>query len=169
MSRAAERRRAAGLAIAALGWLSWPAFTVPAPRFDSRTGSGKAICWILMDMTSFQCAACLEPLLALCRALPARIQEEKVLGILVDEEAGGAAGPESRPPILLKKWRGLCKAHDIRFPAVVDEDSIFRDCLNGAILVLLVHEARSVLAAFPLPLKAGQMEEIIGILADRPE
>lgn len=169
MSRGAERGRAAVLAIAALGWLSWPAFAVPAPRFDSHPESGKRSCWILIDMASFHCAACLEPLLAFCRGLPARIQEEKVLGVIVDESAGGTARSELRPLILLKKWQGLRNAHDIRFPAVVDEGSIFRGCLKGGIVVLLVHEARSVLAVFPLPLKPGQMEEIIGILADRPE
>ena len=97
-----------------------------------------------------------------------RIQEEQVLGVLVDGGAGGASKPELRPFILLKKWEGLRRAYGIRIPAVIDADDIFGGRLNGGVVVLLVHEARSVLTAFSLPLKPGQMDEIIGLLAEGP-
>jgi hypothetical protein len=121
-----------------------------------------------MDIEAFYCGPCLEPLLALCRALPARVQEERVRGILV-YGAAGREHSELRSLIVLKKWQGFRKAHDIRFSAVADTGPFFRGFLRDGIVILVVHEARSVLASYALPLKPGQLEEIVEALLDDAE
>jgi hypothetical protein len=159
MVRLSKRLCAAALSLVSLGLLSGP---------SSAAGMDRSCCWVLMDIESFYCAPCLEPLLALCRALPARVQEERIRGILVYGSSGGERS-ELRSRIVMKKWQGFRKAHDIRFPAVMDTGPFFRGFLKEGIVVLLVHEERSVLACYTLPLKSGQLEEIVEILSVRAE
>ncbi len=163
--------RAAALAVVSLWLLSRLSSAAPPnkDRTETARGMDRCRCWVLMDIESFYCAPCLEPLLALCRALPARVQEDRILGVLVYEAAGGSERSELRSRIVLKKWQGFRKAHDIRFPAVADTGPFFRGFLKDGIVILLVHEARSVLASYTLPLKSGQLEEIVETLLDRAE
>jgi len=144
--------------------LIWPCLLSTTLPARSAGGEAGICCWILIDIESFFCAPCLEPFLALCRALPARVQEEKIQGILVYETPAGGDRSGLRSGIVLKKWRAFRKAHGIRFPAAADAGRFFRGLLNGGIVVLLVHEERNVLACYPLPLQPGQLEEIVGIL-----
>jgi len=163
--------RAAALAVVSLWLLSRLSSAAPPnkDRPETARGMDRCRCWVLMDIESFYCAPCLEPLLALCRALPARVQEDRILGVLVYEAAGGSERSELRSRIVLKKWQGFRKTHDIRFPAVVDTGPFFRGFLKDGIVVLLAHEGRNVLLSYSLPLKAGQLEEIVETLLDRAE
>jgi hypothetical protein len=163
--------RAAALAVVSLGLLSRmsSAASPNKNRPETAPGMDRCRCWILLDIESFYCAPCLEPLLDLCRALPARVQEDRVLGVLVYEAAGGSERSELRSRIVLKKWQGFRKTHDIRFPAVADTGPFFRGFLKDAIVVLLAHEGRNVLLSYSLPLQAGQLDEIVEILLDRAE
>ena len=144
--------------------LIWPCLLSATVSALSEGGEAGICCWILIDIESFFCAPCLEPFLALCRALPARVQEERIQGILVYDAPPGGDRSGLRSGIVLKKWRAFRKAHDIRFPAAADAGRFFRGLLKGGIIVLLVHEERTVLACYPLPLQPGQLEEIVGIL-----
>ena len=160
--------RAAALAVVSFWSLSRPSSAAPPSkdRPETAAGTDRSCCWVIMDIESFYCAPCLEPLLDLCRALPARVQEERVRGILVYGSSGGERS-ELRSRIVLKKWQGFRKAHDIRFSAVADAESFFRGFLKDGIVILLFQEERSVLAFYMLPLKSGQLEEIVEILSAR--
>lgn len=169
ISRQTKPFRAAAMSLVWPWLLTGLLSAVPPNEIRTETAArSRSCCWILMDIESFYCAPCLEPLLALCRALPARVQEERVRGILVYGSSGGERS-ELRSRIVLKKWLGFRKAHDILFPAVADTGPFFRGFLKDGIVVLLVHEERSVLASYPLPLKSGQLEEIVEILSARAE
>jgi len=171
MVRGSRLSRAASLAIVPLWLLFGPSSSVPMNGAWPETAAGmeRSCCWVLMDIESFYCGPCLEPLLAFCRALPSRVQEDRVRGILVYDAAGGNEHSKLRSRIVLKKWQGFRKAHDIRFPAVADAGPFFRDFLKDGIVILLVHEARSVLVTYALPLKSGQLDEIVDCLVDRVE
>jgi hypothetical protein len=74
---------------------------IPASALEQRSS-----CWVLVDMDSFFCGTCLDHLLAFSRAVPARVQEERVRGILV---FGGAATPEEtrrKAQVVQTKWQG---------------------------------------------------------------
>jgi len=126
--------------------------------------SPKSSCWIFMDIDSFFCPPCLQPLLDFCRALPARVQEEQVKGILVYGPPDDKRQAEQRPLILRKKWQGFRKANDIRFPAVVDGSHFFQGLLKAGLGILLFEEEKQMLRYYSLPLKAGQLDEILGFL-----
>jgi len=132
---------------------------------ERKAGEGGLSCWILIDIESLFCASCLEPLVDLCRALPSRIQEEKVRAIRVFDAPAGDESASLRAGIVLKKWRAFQKIHGIRFPAVADTGRFFRRFVEGGIVVLAVHDGWSALVSYPLPFKPGQMAEIVEILA----
>lgn len=125
---------------------------------------GRSACWILMDIESFFCAPCLQPLLDFCRALPARVQEERVKGILAYGAPEGRERSERRMLIVRKKWQGFKSANGLRFSAVVDSGHFFQGILTAAVVVLLFDEERQMLKKYSLPLRPGQLEEITGSL-----
>ena len=154
---------AAALSVVSI-WLFFRPSSAAPPgkdRPEAIAGTDRSCCWVLLDIEAFYCAPCLEPFLDLCRALPAGVQEERVRGILVYAAAAGGESAELRSRIVLKKWQGFRKAHDIRFSAVADKEPFFRKYLKDGIIILLVDEARSVFASYTLPLKPGQLEEIV--------
>jgi hypothetical protein len=126
----------------------------------------RSSCWVLVDMDSFFCGACLDHLLEFSRAVPARVQEERVRGILV---FGGSAGPEEtrrRAEVVRTKWQGFSRANDIRFPAAVDADMAFSGLLKAGIGVLVFDARAGAVRRYPLPVPRGRLEEIMRILVD---
>jgi len=128
------------------------------------SGAGRSSCWVIMDIESFFCPPCLQPLLDFCRALPAVVQEERVHGILVSRapEAGERAG--RRRLIVQKKWLGFRQANDIRFSAVMDDSRFFSGMLKGGFMILLLDEETQSLKGYALPLRSAQIGELMGHL-----
>jgi len=134
-----------------------------APRPSSAAGP-KSMGWVLVDVESFFCGACLEPLLEFCRAVPARIQEDRLRGILVFGAGSSSEDAGIRSQIVKAKWRGFSQANDIRFPALADADRVFRGTLKtGAGLLFFAEETRTV-RWYPLPLSKPRLEEVLRIL-----
>jgi hypothetical protein len=139
----------------------WAASGAAAP---ASSGVGRNSCWVIMDIESFFCPPCLQPLLDFCRALPAVVQEERVQGILVSRapEAGELAG--RRRLIVQKKWLGFRQANDIRFSAVMDDSRFFSGFSKASFVILFFDEETQSLKCYSLPLGSAQIEEIMGHL-----
>ena len=136
-----------------------------APRPSSPAAS-KIRGWVLVDVESFFCGACLEPLLEFCRAVPARIQEERLRAILVFGSGPSSGDAESRARIIQTKWQGFSRANDIRFPALADMDRAFKETLKaGAGLLIFAEETRAV-RWYPLPLSKPRLEDVLRVLMD---
>jgi len=134
---------------------------VPSPAPEQRSS-----CWVLVDMDSFFCGSCLDHLLGFSRAVPARVQEERVRGILI---FGGSDSPEEarrRAQIVRTKWQGFSRVHDIRFPAAVDADRTFAGLLKAGVGVLVFDARAGAVRRYPLPVPRGRLEEIMRILVD---
>jgi hypothetical protein len=134
---------------------------IPASALEQRSS-----CWVLVDMDSFFCGTCLDHLLAFSRAVPARVQEERVRGILV---FGGAATPEEtrrKAQVVQTKWQGFSRASGIRFPASVDADMAFSGLLKAGVGLLVFDARAQTVRRFPLPVPRGGLEEILKILVD---
>ena len=129
-------------------------------------GGERSSCWILVDMDTFFCGSCLEHLLAFSRAVPARIQEERVRGILV---FGGSGNPEEakrRVQVIRTKWQGFSRANDIRFTAAVDADKAFAGLVKAGIGVLVFDARAGEVRRYPLPVPRGGLEEILRVLVE---
>jgi len=125
---------------------------------------GDAFCLLVMDAESLVCTPCLDPLVRLCRGLPAFIQEERVLGILVP---GGSAQSSDDSPhirIIQKKLSGLMQANDLRFPVLVDRSRVFAELAAGSAAVVLFDRNRRLIKRYSLPLSSRQQEELIDFL-----
>ncbi len=136
-----------------------------APRPSPAAGP-KSMGWILVDVESFFCGACLDPLLEFCRAVPARVQEDRLRAILVFGAGPSSEDAEIRARIVKTKWQGFSQANGIRFPALADADRVFRGTLKtGAGILIFAEEARTV-RWYPLPLSKERLEEVLRILID---
>ena len=145
----------------------WPARSAGAEAgVPSLTSEQRSSCWVLVDMDSFFCGSCLDHLLGFSRAVPARVQEERVRGILV---FGGSDSPEAtrrRAQVVRTKWQGFSRANDIRFPAAVDVDRTFAGLLKAGVGVLVFDARAGAVRRYPLPIPRGGLEEIMRILVD---
>jgi hypothetical protein len=131
---------------------------LPSPAPDN------PFCLLIMDAESLVCTPCLDPLLRLCRALPAFIQEKCVLGILVP---GGSAQTSDDSPhirIIRKKLSGLMQANDLRFPVLVDSSRVFGDLTARGPAAVLFDRDRRFIKRYALPLSSRQEEELLGFL-----
>jgi hypothetical protein len=137
------------LCAAEAGWAA-------APRYQ---------CWLLIDFDAASCSLCLEPLLAFCRALPAAVQEGRIMGIVV---YGAPADPKEagrKRKIMEAKWDGFQRAHGFRFPAVLDDGPVFRRWLDkGAARVLFFDGTARAVREFELPLPPGRFDEMLSLL-----
>jgi hypothetical protein len=120
--------------------------------------------WVLVDVESFFCGACLEPLLEFCRAVPARVQEERLRGILVFGSGPPGGDAELRARIVKAKWAGFSRANDIRFPALADADRALRGTLKTGAGILIFGEETGTVRWYPLPLSKERLEEVLRIL-----
>jgi hypothetical protein len=122
-------------------------------------------CWIIIDFDAVFCAACLDPLLAFCRALPATVQEGRVLGIVVYGPPADPQDEDHKRKIMEAKWDGFHKVHGFRFPAVLDDGPIFRRWLDkGAARVLFFDGPARIVREFELPLRADRFDEMLSLL-----
>lgn len=126
----------------------------------------KAACWVLVDMDSFFCGPCLEHLLAFARAVPARVQDDRVRGILVFNPGRAPDDARRRAEVVRTKWQGFSLANGIRFPASIDADGAFAALAKAGVGVLVFDPAAGVVRRFPLPVPARALEEIVRILLD---
>jgi hypothetical protein len=134
-------------------WYAGTAMTPgPPPAADE-----KAACWVLADMDSFFCGPCLEHLLAFFRAVPARVQEDRVRGILVFGAGRTAEDTRRRGEIVRTKWRGFSRANGIRVPASVDADG-WASASSSSI------PKRGRCAAFRCPCRPGHLRRSSGFL-----
>jgi hypothetical protein len=122
-------------------------------------------CWIIIDFDAVFCSACLDPLLSFCRALPATVQEGRVLGIVVYGPPADSRDEGRKRKIVEAKWDGFHKVHGFRFPAVLDDGPIFRRWLDkGAARVLFFDGPARVVREFELPLRADRFDEMLSLL-----
>jgi hypothetical protein len=122
-------------------------------------------CWVIVDFDSLLCPGCLEPLLGFCRALPASVQEDRLLGVVVFRPAKNPGEGLRRRRIVEAQWNGFRKAHDIRFPAVLDDGPVFRRWLTaGAAKVLCFDERARTFRELELPLRPGRFDELLSLL-----
>lgn len=158
-----NRRNGILTAAACLAGLSAGIFALP-------TGEVRppGACWVLIDFDSFSCGLCLDALLDFCRALPVRVQEKHVRGILTYRPGTTEGRTGIQAGIVRKKWDGFRKANDIRFPAFLDESQYFAGCVRNGGGVLLFDERTRVLKTFFFPLKKSQLEEVLDFLG-QPE
>jgi len=127
-----------------------------APRYQ---------CWILIDFDAVFCAPCLEPLIAFCRALPAAVQDGRVLGIVVYGAPASPGEEGRRRKIVEAKWDGFHKAHGFRFPAILDDGPVFRRWLDkGAAKVLFFDGPSRAVREFDLPLRPERFDEMLSLL-----
>jgi hypothetical protein len=130
----------------------------------SAAAGGGNTAWVLIDFDSFSCGVCLEALVGFARAVPQLIQEKCVRGILVRRSQGSGESAIREAGILAKKWNGFRKANDIRFPVFIDGGRFLANDLAAGPAVLLFDESAGTLRAYPLPLRPGQLEEVLAIL-----
>ena len=134
-------------------------------RFAPADGP-KSMGLVLVDVESFFCGACLDPLLEFCRAIPVRVQEDRLRGILVFGAGPSSEDAEIRARIVATKWQGFSKANGIRFPALADTDRAFREMLKTGAAILIFAERTRTVRWFPLPLSKDRLEEVLRILID---
>jgi hypothetical protein len=98
--------------------------------------------------------------------VPARIQEDRLRGILVFGAGPSAEDAEIRARIVKAKWQGFSQANGIRFPVLADADRAFRGTLKtGAGILIFAEETRTV-RWYPLPLSKPRLEEVLRFLID---
>jgi hypothetical protein len=122
-------------------------------------------CWIVIDFDAVICASCFEPVLAFCRVLPAAVQEDRVLGIVVFKPLGTPLETARRRRIVQTQWDGLHKANGFRFPVVLDDGPRFRRWLeSGAAKVLCFDGSARALREYDLPLRPAALDEFLSLL-----
>ncbi len=122
-------------------------------------------CWIIIDFDAVSCSLCLEPLLDFCRALPAAVQEGRVLGIVVYSPPADPLNKGRKRRIMEAKWDGFQKAQGFLFPAVLDDGPIFRRWLDkGAARVLFFDGPAKAIREFELPLRHDRFDEMLSLL-----
>jgi len=168
LSRGPARRALGGAALlaAAIALIAAGRPDRGAPSAASPPAAERSSCWVLVDMDSFFCGSCLEHLLAFSRAVPARIQEDRVRGILILGAPGSPEAAGRRGQIVRAKWQGFSRANDIRFPAAVDADGAFAGPLKAGFGVLVFDARSAAVRGYPWPVPRGGIEEILRILVD---
>jgi hypothetical protein len=128
-------------------------------------GDPGARCWLLIDFDAVSCSLCREPLLDFCRALPAVVQEERVLAVVVFAAASDPEAADRRRRVVAAQWEGFRRAHGLRFPAVLDDGPVFRRWLeNGAARILLFDGRARVVREIGLPAPPGRLDEALALL-----
>jgi hypothetical protein len=97
---------------------------------------------VLVDVDGLACSPCQEPLLQLARSLPAAVQEERMIGVLLLPRGAGRANDERNAAIALARWKGFGRVNGVKFPAVVDGTHSF-GLPEGSILAILVFDEES--------------------------
>ena len=121
-------------------------------------------CWVVIDFDAVFCSTCFDPFLDLCRALPASIQEDRVLGVVVFSSPKGEAA-SSRRGIVERKWEGVREANGIRFPVVFDDGPIFRHWLGDRQTKILGFDWQTrTVREFDLPLRGQRFDELLSLL-----
>ena len=142
-----------------------PVLILCAAESGLAAASPRCQCWIIIDFDAVFCAPCLDPLIAFCRALPAAVQDGRVLGIVVHSSPADPDAAMRRRKIVAAKWDGFHKAQGFRFPAVLDDGPIFRRWLSkGAAKVLLFDGSARTVREFDLPLRADRFDELLSLL-----
>jgi len=136
----------------------------PGAMHPAPADGPKSMGLVLVDVESFFCGACLEPLLEFCRAIPVRVQEDRLRGILVFGAGPSSEDVEIRARIVAAKWQGFSKANGIRFPAFADADRAFRGTLKTGAAILIFAERTRTVRWYPFPLSKPRLEEVLRIL-----
>ena len=124
-------------------------------------------CWLVIDFDAISCPACLDQILSFCRALPAEVLEERVMGIVVFGRALTAEEGARRRRIAEIKWDGIRRANGLRFPSVLDDGPVVRSWLNrGAAKIVCFDGKARMLREYDLPLVQRRFDELLAILVD---
>lgn len=119
---------------------------------------------IFIHSADLMCFNCLEGTLKFVASLPARTQQESVLGILMDRASIENPSSEDSSRILLKKIRGFITAHDLHFRVVVDSGGVFVSAAPDGSSLVLVDRLRGMCRRYDFPLSRVDKQDILTVL-----
>lgn len=119
---------------------------------------------VLIDTDALACSPCLEPLQALCRAVPPEIQEKRLRGVLTYRD--GEKPDPRRARIARTRWTGYSRANGIHFPVSVDEVHAFNRLGEEGTTILLFDEAAGCIRRWNAPFKPDALRELTEFLSD---
>jgi hypothetical protein len=118
---------------------------------------GESFALVLIDVDGLACSPCLEPLQALCRALPPAVQEKRLVGVLTYRD-GDKPDPR-RGQIARTRWTGYSRANGILFPAT------FNRLSEEAMTILLFDAPTGNVRRWSAPFTPDVLREVADFLS----
>jgi len=119
---------------------------------------------VLIDTDALACSPCLEPLQALCRAVPPEVQGKRLRGVLTYRD--GEKPDPRRARVARTRWTGYSRANGIIFPASVDEVHAFNRLSEEGTTILLFDEAAGCVRCWIAPFKPEALRELAEFLSE---
>lgn len=119
---------------------------------------------IFIHSADLMCFNCLEGTLKFVGSLPARTQQESVLGILMDRASFEKTSPGDSSRIQLKKIRGFIDAHDLHFRVVADSGGVFFSAAPDGSSLVLIDRLRGRCKRYDFPLSQVDKQEVLSAL-----
>ncbi|MHB8053909.1 MAG: hypothetical protein ACYDH3_01450 [Candidatus Aminicenantales bacterium] len=142
------------------------ALAVLAQMTASKSGNGGrgSFALVLIDADGLACSPCLEPLQALSRALPADVQEKRLIGVLTYRD--GEKSDPRRGQIARTRWTGYSRANAILFPISVDTAHAFNRLSEEATTILLFDDSTGCVRQWSAPFSPDVLRELAEFLSD---
>jgi hypothetical protein len=118
----------------------------------------------IIDFNDFMCMSCLNSFLEFYHILPPPFQNERSLGILVDDHQNQQKNRSKSQKIIKKKLTGFIKANQIGFPIFIDSSGIFKYLSDNGTAVIIFSEALEMSRTYTFPLSFREKEEIFNTL-----
>lgn len=118
----------------------------------------------IIDFNDFMCMSCLNSFLEFYYILPPPFQNERSLGILVDDNQSQQKNRSTSQKIIKKKLTGFIKANRIGFPIFIDSSGIFKYLSDNGTAVIIFSEILEMSKTYTFPLSSREKDEILNTL-----
>ena len=118
----------------------------------------------IIDFNDFMCMSCLNSFLEFYYILPPPFQNERSLGILVDDNQNQQKNRSTSQKIIKKKLTGFIKANRIGFPIFIDSSGIFKYLSDNGTAVIIFSEILEMSKTYTFPLSSREKDEILNTL-----
>jgi hypothetical protein len=121
---------------------------------------------LVIDFDDFMCPACMESMLDFCHALPLSLQQRRVWGVIVSDQANCKRQEGLSERILEKKIRGFLKANHLEFPIHLDQDGILVPLIEDGTAIFVFDREKQKISRHVFPLAPDEIiiiQESLGI------
>ncbi len=140
------------------------AVTARPAAADALSERGGRFALVLIDADGLVCSPCLEPLQALCRAVPSAVQEKRLIGVLTYRD--GEKPDPRRAQIARTRWTGYSQANGILFPATVDTAHTFNRLSEEATTILLFDDSTGCVRRWSAPFDPDVLRKLADFLSE---